>query len=233
MPSVPRQPSLLQVPPAGSRWQRLRPWLAGIIVGPVVGGCSLAGALLETEFGGGERAAYRVWNDTGDTRIERPELIDPGTGHQLYVNLGARMPGRPWVPHDFAVRAGLAPASPASAVPTGFTVDPGDEDLYLPRPMEGAFALAPAGHRVPATVMLRWREPARPGQAREAGRAHGPLAVPVRSQIPPEVLALAADGWRYRLDIAIAANTHRPEMSWRLMRQTDQGAFEARRSSNW
>ncbi|MEZ5652625.1 MAG: hypothetical protein R3E87_18970 [Burkholderiaceae bacterium] len=171
-------------------------------------------------FGPGERVAYHVWNDTGNDIIERPELHALGDGQVLYANLQAYAPG--WrLP-----RPGQEARAPVS------TPD-GDELLALPRPMDGAFALAPIGHRVPWRVRLSWRKPAAPGQVLYGGTPMPPIEFDLREQIPPAVLSQAAEGWRHRLDIAIGARPGSPTVRWRLMRHGDEGTFELRRSAGW
>ncbi|MEZ5657799.1 MAG: hypothetical protein R3E83_04555 [Burkholderiaceae bacterium] len=171
-------------------------------------------------FGPGERVAYHVWNDTGQEMIEQPRLHALADAQLLYANLQAYAPGRRWP------KAG-APVGVVAAAPDD------DELLSLPRPMEGAFMLAPPGHRVPWRVRLSWRAPAGPGQGLYAGAPAAPVELDLRRQIPEAVLAQVADGWRHRLDIAIGANAGNPTVRWRLMRHGDEGTFEIGRSAGW
>lgn len=178
----------------------------------------------------GENAAYLVFNDSSEPVIEMPSMLDQPTGRRLYSNLQASSV-RPQVP------AGAASATvPASGNdPTGnpFNNDPGDENLSLPRWSVQAFIAAGAHHRVPEHVLVTWRQLPRAGQNQYAGHAAKPLKVAVRSQIPADVLALVSNQWRYRLDIAVSANSDAPALRWRVMNVGEQLAHEVRRGGNW
>lgn len=226
----PRRARALRATAAGSAGRLALP----LAVAFMAAGCAgTVGAL--SGFGAGERVAYHVWNDTGLPVIERPELHAPESGERLYANLRAQAPGLNWAPGPTAAvgadPAGLSPV--VLSAPTAPAPGWDDELLTLPRPMEGAFAAARAGHRVPARVRVSWRRPPLAGEPLYGGRLEGPVELDLRAAIPPSVLEQAAAGWRYRLDIAIGANAEAPSVRWRLMREGDDGIFEIRRSQGW
>ena len=165
--------------------------------------------------GVGERAAYQVWNDDLDVAIESPELLDPATGALLYANLLA------------PAARGLASTGRSDL--SAARRSPRDDDLALPRPRAGAYALAVKGHRIPEYVLVRWRMPPLPGVRRYGGEVAGPFRLAVRSRIPAEVLESVRDQWRLRLEIAVSANRNGPGLQWQLVRQHDDGPVVERR----
>jgi hypothetical protein len=184
------------------------------------GGC--ASLELDLPGGGGEQVSYRVWNDTGHSVIERPMLRGVRGGPVLYTNLQSYAPGWRWTP-----------STGGQAVSAWAPPDTLDTPPALPRLFEGAFATAPAGHRVPREVRLHWQAPAAPGQPLYGGTEQPSVVVSLRERIPAAVLAQVAGGWRYRLDIAIGAHPERPTVHWRLVRHEDDGPVEVRRSRGW
>lgn len=189
----------------------------------LIAGCAIDGADPNDPAGVlGERAAYAVINKTPGSTLAEPRLLAKRTGRLLYANLVAhsRLPAAPQL-------HGAPLALPDT---TSLTQDPGDEDLSLPDATPGIFALAGSGHRVPEHVLLSWMEPATRDGVR---RRLAPRAVEVRAAIPPDVLAIVSNQWRYRLEVAVLAAANKPTVAWRLVSLASNPPHEVRRGGPW